>query len=203
MLKKFIIEKGQSSLYDKSPQKYTVYKGPLNVSDTRSDGCPTCCLSSKQGYEPHPSLCRHSPPCSSYYSPCPQHRPVQCRSSSSCHSTWPQYCADAGRFLVSVGHLDTPSHTADNLHKGRPHRMDHHTPHVQAWDTPGSTRARQGPCGAPYCSTQGAGDRNDILRKMVAQHHLAQTQPGAHPLQLLLPVQGHCLRSTVGSGESC
>ena len=91
---------------------------------------------------------------------------------------------------MSVGPLDPPSRTADNLHKGHPHRMDHHTPHVQAWDTPGSTRARQGLCDAPCCSTQEAGDRNDIPRKMVAHHHLAQTQPGAHPLELLLPRVG-------------
>merc|ERR1711942_522229 len=175
-------------------------KGPLNVSDTRSDDCPTCCLSSIQGCEPRPSLCRHSPPCSSWYSPCPQHRPVQCISSSSCHSTWPR-CA--GRFLVSVGPLDPPSHTADNQHKYHPHHMDPHTLHVLAWDTHGSTRAHQGLYGAPCCSTQGAGDRNDILRKMVAHHHLARTQPGAHPLELLLPVQGCCLRSTVGRRESC
>merc|ERR1719347_32430 len=154
------------------------------------------------GYEPRPSLCRHSPPCSSYYSHCPQHRPVQWTSSSSCHSTWPQ-SAGAGRFLVNVGPLDPPSHTEDNQHRGRQHHMDHHTPHVQAWDTPGSTRARQELCGVPCCSTQGAEDRNDILHKMVAQHHLPQSQPGAHPLDLLLPVQGCCLRSTVGRRESC
>ena len=157
--------------------------GPLNVSDTRSDDCPTCCLSSIQDYEPRPSLCRHSPPCSSYYSPCPQHRPVQCISSSSCHSTWPQ-CA--GRFLVSVGPLDPPSHTADNQHKCRPYPMDHHTPHSHPWDTPGSTRTRQGLC-APCYSSQGVGDRSGILHTMVAHHHLAWTQPGAHPLQHLPP----------------